>query len=95
MFSAALATIQPEANLDPLTKAYAVMDLESGRELNYHQLLKETKYAKEWNIFSGNEFDRLAQGKTGRVKSTYNIFFFYPIEVPADRKKDAIYGRFQ
>ena len=95
MFSAALAAIQPEVNLDPLTEAYEVMDLESGRKLNYHQLLKETKCAKECNISSSNEFDRLAQGKTGRVKSTYNIFFFHPIEVPADRKKDAIYGRFQ
>ena len=46
MFSADLSVIQPESNLDPLTTAYAVMYLESGRELNYRQLLKDPKYAK-------------------------------------------------
>ena len=46
MLYAALAAIQPEANLDPLTTAYAVMDLVSGRKLNYRQLLKEPKYSK-------------------------------------------------
>ena len=95
MFSAVLVVIQPEANLDPLTPAYAVIYLESGRKLNYRQLLKEPKYAKGCNISSGKEFDHLAQGKTGQIKSTDNIFFVHPIEVPADRKKDATYVIFQ
>ena len=87
MFYADLAAIQPEANLDLLTTSYVVMDLVSGHELNYRQLLKEPKYSKEWNISSSNEFDRLSQGKTGRVKSIDTIFFVHPTDVPADSKK--------
>ena len=71
------------------------MDIEYGRELNYRQLLKDPRYAKEWNLYSGNEFDRLAQGKIGRVKSTETIFLINPGDVPADCKNDATYGRFQ
>ena len=46
MFYTALSALQPNANLDQLTTAYAVMGLASGRKLNYRQLLKKPKYAK-------------------------------------------------
>ena len=82
MFAAALAAISPEAKLDPRVAALAVMDLESGKELKYRELLKHPKLGEIWNGSSSNEFDRFAQGKTGRVKGTDTIDFIHYDEIP-------------
>ena len=71
------------------------MDIGPGNKLNYRQLLKYPRYAKEWNIYSGKEFDHLAQGKTRRVKSTDTIFVINLDNVSDNSKKDATYGSFQ
>ena len=63
MLSAALATIQLEAHLDPLTAAYAVMGIKYVRKLNYKKLLKYPRYNNEWNLSSSKKFDHLDQGK--------------------------------
>ena len=95
MFYTALAEIQPNAYLNQFTTAYTVMDFTSRHKLNYCQLLKDPKHAKEWNIPSGNEFGCLAQGKTGRVKSTNTIFLSVQKKYPPTAKNYANYSRFQ
>ena len=94
MFAAALAAISPEAKLDPRIAALSVMDLESGKELKYRELLKHPKLGEIWNGSSSNEFDRLAQGKTGRVKGTDTIDFIHYDEIPQDQGKDVTYASF-
>ena len=84
MFAAALAAISPESKLDPRIAALSVMDLESGKELKYRELLKHPKLGVIWNGSSINESDRLAQGKTGRVKGTDTIDFIHYDEIPLD-----------
>jgi hypothetical protein len=37
-------------------QAMAVLDQETGKLLNYRQLLKSPKYNKKWSISSANEF---------------------------------------
>ena len=46
----------------------AVLDEDSGKLLNYRQLVRHTKYRDEWNQSSANEFGRLANGAGGRIK---------------------------
>jgi hypothetical protein len=43
-------------------QAMAVLDKDTGKLLNYRQLLVHPKYRKDWSISSANEFGRLAQG---------------------------------
>ena len=77
-------------------EAMAVMDKDSGKLLNYRQLLQHPKYTKEWSISSANEFGRLANGVGGRIKNpTKTIRFIKESEIPKIRKKDVTYGSFQ
>ena len=46
-------------------KALAVMDKDTGKLLNYRQLLRHPKYKKAWSTLAANEFGRLAQGVGG------------------------------
>ena len=62
----------------------AVMDAESGKLLNYQQLMKDPKYQKVWGISSANEFGRLANGVGGRIKGTNTIKFIHKHEVPKE-----------
>ena len=94
MFAAALADMSPEAELYPRMAALVIMDLESGKELKYRELLKHPKLGEIWNGSSSNEFDRLTQGKTGRVKGTDTIDFIHYDEIPQDRRKDVTYASF-
>jgi hypothetical protein len=76
-------------------QALAVLDKETGKLLNYRQLLKHPKYKKDWDLSSANEFGRLAQGVGGRIKKPTNtIRFIYEKEVPKPRRKDVTYGSF-
>ena len=72
----------------------AVLDADTGKLLNYRQLLRHPKYKKGWAISSANEFGRLANGVGGRVKGTHTIKFIHKHEVPRDRMKDVTYGQF-
>ena len=76
-------------------EAMAVMDAETGKLLNYKQLMRNPKYKKKWSISSANEFGRLVNGVGGRTKKTTNtIKFIRKDEVPKDRRKDVTYGSF-
>ena len=67
----------------------AVMDAETGKLLNYRQLMRDPKYKKNWSISSANEFGRLANGVGGRIKNPTNtIKFVRRKDIPSDRRKD-------
>ena len=88
-FTAALVAVSLES------EALAVTYINSGKELNYRQLLKHPEYIKEWSKSSSKTFERLADGCTGRVKLTDTILFLHQHEVPQNRKINATYGSFQ
>ncbi len=75
-------------------QALAVMDKETGRLLNYRQLLHSPKHKKAWSMLAANKFGHLAQGVGGRIKGTNTIKFIHQHEVPADCMKDVAYGQF-
>ena len=49
-------------------QALAVMDTDNGKLLNYRQLMRNPKYKNNWSISSTNEFRRLANEVSGRIK---------------------------
>jgi hypothetical protein len=75
-------------------QAMAVLDKDSGKLLNYRQLLVHPKYKKAWSVSSANEFGRLAQGVGGRIKGTNTVFFIHESEIPKEQQKDVTYGSF-
>jgi hypothetical protein len=76
-------------------QAMAVMNADTGKLLNYCQLMQNTKYKKTWSLSSANEFGRLANGIGGRIKNPTNtIEFIFQHEVPLDWMKDITYGQF-
>jgi hypothetical protein len=46
----------------------AVMDADTGKLLNYRQLMRSPKYRQAWSLSSTNEFGQLANGIEGRIK---------------------------
>jgi hypothetical protein len=73
----------------------AVMDADTGKLLNYRQLMRSTKYREAWSLSSANEFGRLANGIGGRIKNPTNTFdLIFQHEVPTERMKDVTYGQF-
>ena len=73
----------------------AVMDTDTGKLLNYRQLMRSTKYRELWSLSSANEFGRLANGISGRIKNPINtIEFIFQQDVPTERMKDVTYGQF-
>ena len=76
-------------------QAMAVMDTDTGKLLNYRQLMRSDKHKHAWNLSSANEFGRLANGIGGRIKNPTNtIDFIFQHEVPPERMKDVTYGQF-
>ncbi len=76
-------------------QAMAVMDNETGQLLNYRQMLRSAKYKKQWSISSANEFGRLANGISNRIKNPTNtIQFIRKRDIPQDYRKDVTYGSF-
>ena len=74
--------------------ACAVFDEESGRMLNYRQLLTHPAHKEIWTTSSADEFGRLAQGVGGRIKGTDTINFIPYNKIPNERRRDITYGRF-
>ena len=75
--------------------ANAVLDAESGKMLEYRQLLRHPTMKADWSHSSANEFGRLFQGIGGRIeKPTNTCFFIHKHEVPQDRFKEVTYGKF-
>ena len=76
-------------------QAISVMDADTGKLLNYKQLMQNPKYKKKWITSSVNEFGRLANGVGGRIKKPTNIIkFIRRSDIPKDRRKDVTYGSF-
>ncbi len=76
-------------------QAMAVMDKDTGKLLNYRQLMNSLKYKKSWSLSAANKFGRLANGIGGCIKNPTNtIKFISQHKVPADRRKDVTYGQF-
>jgi hypothetical protein len=71
--------------------ANAVIDPVTGASLEYRQLIQRDDQRHVWTNSFSNELDRLAQGKTGRVKGTNTIVFIKREQVPQGRK--VTYGR--
>ena len=76
-----------------VNQAMAVMDADTGKLLNYRQLMRNTKYKEAWSLSSANEFGRLANGIGGRIKNPTNtIEFIFQHEVLTESTKDAHMG---
>jgi len=72
--------------------AGAIIDDETGKSLEYRDLMKLDKHRKLWSISLANEIGRLAQGIRD-IKGTDTFFFIRKSEIPRDRRKDVTYGR--
>ncbi len=71
------------------------MDKDTGKLLNYRQLMNSPKYKKAWSLSAANKFGRLANGIGGHIKNPTNtIEFLSQHKVPADCRKDVTYGQF-
>ncbi len=68
----------------------AVMDADTGKLLNYRQLMRSMKYKKAWSLSSANKFEQLANGISGRIKKPPT----HQHEVPKEWKQDVRYGKF-
>jgi hypothetical protein len=72
-----------------VNQAMAVMDADTGKLLNYRQLMRSTKYKEAWSLSSANKFGQLANGIGSRIKNPTNtIEFIFQHEVPTERLKD-------
>lgn len=75
--------------------AMAVMNKNTGKMLNYRQLMRHPAYRADWSLSSANEFGRLANGVGGRIKNPTNtIKFIRKEDIPADKRKDVTHGQF-
>jgi hypothetical protein len=74
--------------------ACPVLDPDTGKLLEYRQLLRDPKFKETWERSSANDFGMLAQGVGNRVKGTNTIYFIHKREVPPDRFKDVTYLKF-
>jgi hypothetical protein len=75
----------------------AVMDKDTGKLLNYRQLMNSPKYKKAWSLSTANKFGQLANANDigGCIKNPTNtIEFIFQHEVPGDCVKDVTYGQF-
>jgi hypothetical protein len=75
--------------------AAGVMDKNTGKILQYCQLLHHPTLKQAWTKSSANEFGRLAKGVGGRIKNpTETIRFIKYKDIPKDRQRDITYGSF-
>ena len=59
------------------------MYTDTGKLLNYRQLMRNTKYKNNWRTPSENEFGGLANGVDGHIKNgTNTIAFIRRNEIP-------------
>jgi hypothetical protein len=54
----------------------AVMDNDTGKLLNYRQLVNSPKYKRAWSLSSANKFGQLANGIGGQIKNLTNTIEF-------------------
>ena len=71
------------------------MDKDTGKLLNYRQLMNSPKYKKAWSLSAANKFRRLANGIRGCIKNPTNtIEFISEHKIPADHRKDVTHRQF-
>ena len=58
-FTTTLTAVSPEA------ESLDMIDIKSGKELKYRQLIKHTDYTKEWKKSCSNEIEILGDDQTG------------------------------
>ena len=74
--------------------ANAVLDVKTGKMLEYRHLRQHPELKEAWDKSGANEFGRLAQGIGGRIKGTNTIAFIREKDIPKERRKDCTYGKF-
>eukprot|EP01082_Thalassiosira_pseudonana_P011880 g10662.t1 g10662 contig4:2284681-2286983(+) len=72
--------------------AFAVIDDETGKPLEYKELITLDKYKRIWSTSYANELGRLTQGIRD-IPGTNTMFYITKSEIPEDRRKDITYGR--
>ena len=82
-------------NGNELHKALAIIEAETGKVLNYRQLMQSQKHKETWSKSSANKFERLANGVGGCIKGTNTIKFINKRNIPSKRMKDVTYGKFE
>ena len=75
-------------------QALAVLDAETGKMLNYRQLMRHPIYKKDWQLSSANEFGRLVNGVGGLFKGKNTIKFIRVRDVKKGQMKDVTCGQF-
>ncbi len=73
--------------------AMSVMDKDTGKLLNYRQLMNNSKYKIAWSLPAANEFGQLANGIGRCIKNPTNTIKSQH-KVQADRRKDVTYRQF-
>ena len=72
--------------------ANAIIDEETGKYLEYRDLVNMEKYHDTWTTSFSNELRRLAQG-IYEVPKTNTIFFISKSDIPKYRRKEITYGK--
>ena len=72
--------------------AGSVIDDETGKALEYRDLIKNEKYRDNWSASLANELERLAQ-VIRDIKGTNTIYFTLKSDIPQERIKNITYGR--
>ena len=75
-------------------QALAVMDKETGKLINYCQIMRHPKYRKAWSILAANKFGQLTQGVGGRINGINTIHCIHRHKVPPKRLNDVTYRQF-
>ena len=72
--------------------AGAIIDQETGKKLEYRDLVKRPEKREQWLRSLANELGRLAQGIRD-IKGTNTIYFIPKADIPPERRKEITYGR--
>ena len=72
--------------------ARAVTDPDTGKQLEYRDLITQAKTKPTWSKSFASELGRLTQG-IHNIKGTTTIFFIKRSDIPKDRLKDVTCGR--
>ena len=71
------------------------MDTDTGKLINYRQLMRSAENKKAWTLSSANEFGQLVNGIGGRIKNPTNtIEFIFKHKLPTEQKHGVTYRQF-
>ena len=71
----------------------AVLNEETGKLMEYRQIMKNPKYRQLYAASYSKELGRLAQGMPGKAEGTNTIYFIDKANAPAELWKDVTYVR--